>query len=187
MKKSTTKKKTASAPAARPGATTLKWARRASSVIHGSGLYAQRGIPAGTEIIEYVGDRITKTEANRRDAARRERREAGGDGCVYLFELNKRYDIDGDVRWNTARLINHSCEPNCQPQNKRGHIWIVALRDIPAGAELSYDYGFDFEGWREHPCRCGTPSCVGYILKKSQRWRVRKIQAKEAAAREATA
>ena len=187
MKKSTTKKKTASAPAARPGATTLKWARRASSVIHGSGLYAQRGIPAGTEIIEYVGDRITKTEANRRDAARRERREAGGDGCVYLFELNKRYDIDGDVRWNTARLINHSCEPNCQPQNKRGHIWIVALRDIPAGAELSYDYGFDFEGWREHPCRCGTPSCVGYILKKSQRWLVRKIPAKEAAAREATA
>ena len=171
MKKTVTKQK--------PAATKSPWAKKGFSKIHGRGMYARVDIPAGTEVIEYVGEKISKRESDRRDEARRARQEQGDDGCVYLFELNSRQDIDGDVSWNTARMINHSCEPNCEPRNIRGHIWIVALKDIPAGAELLYDYGFDFAGWREHPCRCGAPGCVGYIVKKSQRWRVRKILATE--------
>ena len=58
------------------------------------------------------------------------------------FELNQRHDIDGDVAWNLARRINHSCGPNCETQNIRGHIWVVACRDIAPGEELTYDYGF---------------------------------------------
>ncbi len=173
MKKSETKEK--------PAATTSPWAKRGYSKIHGRGLYARCAIPEGTKVIEYVGEKVTKAEADRRDAARRARQAKGDDGCVYLFELNSRYDLDGDVTWNTARLANHACEANCEPQNLNGHIWIVATTDIPAGAELLYDYGFDFEGWREHPCRCGAPTCVGFIVKKSQRWRVRKILANEQA------
>ncbi|MCW5549551.1 MAG: SET domain-containing protein-lysine N-methyltransferase [Opitutaceae bacterium] len=156
-----------------------RWVRRRRSAIHGSGLIAARFIPAGTRIIEYVGERITKAEADRREAVRLAQRASGRDGCVYVFELNRRHDIDGDVPWNPARLINHSCAANCEPEVIRGRIWIIALRDIAAGEELGYDYGFDLADWREHPCLCGTAACTGYIVKKSQRWRVRRLLAGE--------
>lgn len=155
--------------------TTSKWIRTARSRIHGSGVYAACAIPSGTRIIEYVGELITKKESDRRDDERIARGARGEDDCVYIFELNKRHDIDGSVAWNTARLINHSCVPSCEPQAIRGHIWIVAIRDIAEGEELSYDYGFDFDNWRDHPCRCGAPDCFGYIVKRNQRWRVRRI------------
>lgn len=158
-----------------PVAPKSPWVKRGFSEIHGRGLYAKCLIPEGTRVIEYVGERITPGEANRRDALR-------GDGCVYLFEVNKRSLIDGDVSWNPARLINHACSGNCEPQNIRGRIWIVALRDIPADEELTYDYGFDFDNWRDHLCRCGTAGCVGHIVGKAHRQRVKRIKAREAAA-----
>ncbi|HEX2101632.1 MAG TPA: SET domain-containing protein-lysine N-methyltransferase, partial [Candidatus Synoicihabitans sp.] len=156
-----------------------RWVRLQSSRIHGSGLVAARAIPADTRIIEYIGEKVTKAEADRRDEARRAARQSGGDGCVYLFELNARYDLDGDVPHNLARLINHSCEPNAEPQIIRGRIWIVARRPIAAGEEVTFDYGFDFANWRDHPCRCGAPSCLGYIVRTNQRWRVRRALARE--------
>ena len=162
-------------PAApRRRATTSPWMQVRNSPIHGRGIYARRDIPTGTRIIEYQGERITKAESQRREDARLARDKAGGDGCVYIFEINKRHDLDGRMAWNTARLINHSCEPNCQSENLRGHIWICARRDIAAGEELSFDYGFDVENWQKHPCRCGSPKCAGYIVAKSHRWRLRK-------------
>lgn len=167
-----------SSPAQTHESVVTPWAEVRGSVIHGRGMYATRAIPKGTRVIEYVGERITQGEANRRDAARLARRQGGDDGCVYLFEVNKRSLIDGDVEWNTARLINHSCRPNCEPRNIRGRIWIIALKNIPAGAELTYDYGFEFDNWRDHPCRCGHPGCVGYIVGKAHRRRVRRILAK---------
>lgn len=165
----------------KPSPTTTPWAEVRGSVIHGRGMYASQRIPRGTRVIEYVGERITQGEANRRDAVRLERKERGDDGCVYLFEVNRRALIDGDVEWNTARLINHSCRPNCEPQNIRGRIWIVALKNIPAGTELTYDYGFEFDNWRDHPCRCGQTGCAGYIVGKAHRRRVRRILAREQA------
>lgn len=164
-----------------PAPTKSPWVRRAGSEVHGWGLYASKDIPKGTRVIEYVGDKITKAESDRRDEARRARQDTGDDGCVYLFELNKRYDIDGDVSWNTARLINHSCEPNCETEYAKGGIWISASRDIAAGEELNYDYGFDWDSFDEHPCRCGAPTCCGFIVKKGQRWRVRREMARRAA------
>jgi uncharacterized protein len=157
-----------------PPAVTSEWVRRGRSTIHGGGLYAKKLIPAGTRVIEYVGERITKAESLRREEHRLAARAAGKDGCVYVFELTKRHDIDGNVKWNTARLINHSCDGNCDPDIIRGRIWIVALRDIPAGEEITYDYGFDYADWKEHPCRCGSPKCVGYIVIRGQRWRLKK-------------
>jgi SET domain-containing protein len=78
-------------------------------------------------------------------------------------------DIDGNVPWNKARLINHSCDPNCEPQNIKGHIWIVTKRRITVGEELTYNYGFNMDFWQEHPCRCGTAKCLGYIVSASHR------------------
>lgn len=148
--------------------------RLGRSGLHGYGLFARDFIPEGEEIIEYVGELITKAEAFRREEARLARLAKGGDGCVYVFDLNKRQDLDGDVPWNPARRINHSCSPNCESQQARGRIWIVARRDIAPGEELTYDYGFDYGEARNHPCRCGAPDCAGYIVNKAQRWRVRR-------------
>ena len=148
------------------------------SAIHGRGVIASKDIPSGTRIIEYEGERITKAVSERRDEERAARAAKGGDGCVYIFEINKRHDLDGHMSWNTARLINHSCEPNCESEKVRGRIWITARRDIAKGEELTFDYGFDVENWKEHPCLCGTKRCVGYIVAKSHRWRLRKKLAK---------
>jgi SET domain-containing protein len=171
---------------ARRRPTTTPWARRGVSAIHGRGLYATKLIPAGTRIIAYDGERITKAESDRREAKRVAREKRGGDGCVYIFELNKRCDIDGSMAWNTARLINHSCAPNCRTEIIRGTIWIIAKRDIAEGAELFFDYRYGMENWRGHPCRCGADRCVGYIVAAEYRWRVRKIlRAEKVAARHA--
>ena len=62
----------------------------------------------------------------------------------------------------------------------KGGIWIRALRDIAAGEELNYDYGFDWENWEEHPCLCGAPTCCGYIVDKSQHKRLRRLLAERA-------
>lgn len=152
-----------------------RWVRASHSVIHGRGLYARQAIPDGTRIIEYVGERITKAEARRREQERMERQRRGGDGCVYIFVLNRRHDLDGRTRGNLARLMNHSCAPNCRAETIRGRIWLFARRDIAAGEELSFDYGYPYKEWRLHPCRCGAPRCVGYIVNAAQRWRVRKL------------
>lgn len=148
--------------------------RLGRSGVHGWGLFARDFIPRGERVIEYVGERITKAEAERREDARLARLAAGGDGCVYVFELRGRHDIDGAVPWNPARRINHSCAPNCESEEDRGHIWIVARRDIAPGEELTYDYGFSLAESRHHPCRCGAAECVGVIVERGQRWRVRR-------------
>lgn len=85
-------------------------------------------------------------------------------GAVYLFDLNKRYDIDGDVPYNTARYINHSCTPNCETHIIRGHIWIEALKDIKKGEEITYNYGYDYDDYEDHRCNCQTDRCIGYII-----------------------
>ena len=104
---------------------------------------------------------------------------------LYVFELNKRYDIDGDVPWNTAKWINHSCNPNCETEDDNGKMWIMATRDINSGEELTYDYGFDFdpETFKDNPCLCGSKECIGYIVKKEHWNRLKrhldKIQAEK--------
>jgi hypothetical protein len=124
------------------------------SAIHGTGGYARKDLTAGTRIIEYVGEKITKSEALVRCEANNE----------YIFTLDDEFDLDGNVPWNPARFINHSCAPNCEAEVEAGRIMIVALRDIPAGEELTFNYGYDLEDYREHPCRCGAEECLGFIV-----------------------
>jgi len=158
-----------------PLGTSNRWIRSRQSSIHGQGVYAQCIIPCDTRVVEYAGERITKAEARRREEQRLERQRRGGDDCVYIFDLNKKYDLDGRTTRNIARLINHSCTPNCRAETIRGKIWIIARREIAAGEELTFDYGFPYGEWRLHPCRCGSPRCVGYIVNKPQRWRVHRL------------
>jgi SET domain-containing protein len=78
--------------------------------------------------------------------------------------LNARYDIDGKVRRNKACYINHSCAPNCSVQLTTRTIWIVALRDITPGEELTYNDGYELDDATAHPCPCGAANCCGSIL-----------------------
>ncbi|HEX5398012.1 MAG TPA: SET domain-containing protein-lysine N-methyltransferase, partial [Verrucomicrobiae bacterium] len=124
------------------------------SSIHGTGGFAKAGITAGTRIIEYTGERISKSESLHRCEANNE--------CI--FSLDDEWDLDGNVPGNPARCLNHSCEPNCEAEQIDGRIWIVAKRDIRAGEELTFNYGYDLQDYREHLCRCGAAGCVGYIV-----------------------
>lgn len=158
-----------------------KWCEVRRSGIHGRGLFAKRPIPKGTRIIEYVGDLIDKKESDRRAWARIAYAKKTGDAAVYIFTLNKKHDIDGDVPWNSARLINHSCDPNCESYIEDDHIWIAAKRDIAKGEELYYNYGFDLDTWEEHPCLCGAARCIGYIAGEKYWPKLRKLIAAKAA------
>lgn len=159
--------------------TKSKWVRASRSGIHGRGLFAARPIPEDTRIIEYVGNRVTKKEALEIEKARAARERRGGDGSVYTFILNTRHDLDGGVPWNTARLANHSCEPNCVANIVRGRVWLIALRDIERGEEITYDYNYTWEEWWNNPCRCGGACCPGYIIRSDLRWRLRRRIARD--------
>ncbi|WP_221032002.1 SET domain-containing protein [Actomonas aquatica] len=156
------------------------------SVIHGRGVYARGFIAEGEVVMEYTGERIPLGEAVRREQLRQAREAAGETGdvvCDYLYILDDAWAIDGRGDGNVARLINHHCEPNCASDIWDDRVWIVASRDIEAGEELSFDYGYTFRDGLGHPCRCGAPSCVGYIVARHQRWRVRRwLRERDAAA-----
>jgi|TARA_B100001769_G_scaffold264945_1_gene249698 SET domain-containing protein len=132
------------------------------------GLYASKDIKDGTKIIEYKGKIVTKKEVE-------ENSKFDNDKAIYLFNLNTRYDLDGDFKYNTARLINHSCDPNCEVAGVGLKVWVYAIRNIKKGEELSYDYGFGYdEFYKDFPCRCGSKNCVGYIVREGSRWRIKK-------------
>jgi SET domain-containing protein len=146
------------------------------SAIHGRGVYATRAIPAGATLIEYTGERITHAEARRRERLRQKaaRLDPASDAaCDYLFIADDHTVIDGRHETSPARLINHACETNCDIEIEDGRIFLVALTAIARGAELTFDYGYTWREGLAHPCRCGRPACVGFIISAGQRWRLR--------------
>mgnify|MGYP000750261160 CR=1 FL=1 len=149
--------------------------RVASSPIHKRGLFATADIKAGTEIIQYVGEKISKEESTRRALEWEEKARKSGSGLVYIFELDEDWDLDGRRGRNPARYMNHSCDGNCEAINSDGEIWIVARQDINEGEELTYDYGYDMEHFLDHPCKCGSDNCIGYIVREEQRRKVKKL------------
>jgi len=136
------------------GEAETEWLSFQSSPIHGLGGFAKRDIPSGVRIVEYIGEKISKQESLRRC-------EQNND---YIFTLDEIADLDGNVTGNPARLLNHSCAPNCEAEFQDGRIWIVARRDIRAGEEITFNYGFDLVDYREYPCHCRAPNCVGFMV-----------------------
>ena len=124
------------------------------SPIHGIGGFAKTSIPAGARVIEYTGERIEKQQSLERCARNNQ----------FIFYLDEHLNLDGNVEWNLARFLNHSCSPNCDAERIEGRIWIVARRDISPGDEVTFNYGYTLEDYREHPCRCGAAECVGFIV-----------------------
>ena len=154
------------------------WKVRKSKV-HGSGIFAVEDIKKNSKVIEYIGEKVTKAEGDRRSEARiKKYLKSKKTGSVYIFELNKKFDIDGSGKYNKARYINHSCSPNCEVDIIKGHIWVISKKKIKAGEELSYDYGYEFdeEDYKDHECKCGSKNCVGYIIAKEDRKKLIKIK-----------
>ncbi len=128
------------------------------SGLHGRGLFAAVDIPKDSYIIEYTGKKVTKAEGTRIAEKQWEK------GRIYVFQLNKKYDLDGMVRGNKARLANFSCDPNAESLSERGRrIWIAATRDIAKGEEITFDYHLDMQ-YPPPECWCGTAKCVGYMV-----------------------
>jgi SET domain-containing protein len=135
------------------------------SGIHGRGVYATRAIKKGTRIVEYLGERITHAEADRRYA-----RKGDDDGHTFLFIASRRTVIDAGVNGNAARFINHSCDPNCETVIENGRVFIESIRRIKPGEELGYDYQLTWESTDDpvelslYACRCGAKRCRGTML-----------------------
>jgi hypothetical protein len=140
------------------------------SRVHGSGVFASAPIKKGTRIIEYLGDRVSH-----KDADRRYDDHDVSDNHTFLFIVDKRTVIDAGVNGNDARFINHKCDPNCQTEIENRRVFIDALRDIKLGEELGYDYQIGRD--KDDPdnvdeiyrCRCGSPKCRGTMLWPPQR------------------
>lgn len=135
------------------------------SKIHGSGVYAARPIKKGMRVLEYLGERVSHAEADRRYEKKGE-----DDGHTFLFIVDNRTVIDAGVGGNEARFINHSCNPNCETVTENRRIFIDAVRDIKTGEELGYDYQLTWESTDDpeelalYTCRCGARRCRGTML-----------------------
>lgn len=164
--KSTIKKSAVKKPAKNAPIVSSPLVEARNSAIHGTGVYAIAPIKKGTRVIEYLGDRISHAEADRRYETKSD------DGHTFLFIASDRIVIDAGVGGNDARFINHSCAPNCETVIEGTRVFIDATRNIKAGEELGYEYQLTWETTDDpeelalFACRCGAKSCTGTMLDK---------------------
>ena len=135
------------------------------SNVHGRGVFAKRRIEKGERIIEYLGERVSHDEADRRYESKEE-----NDSHTFLFIVDSKTVIDAGTAGNDARFFNHSCDPNCESVVEKRRVFIEALRAIEPGEEMTYDYQI----YRDHDdpenidevfaCRCGFANCRGTML-----------------------
>ena len=118
--------------------------RRSSA---GLGLFTESAIPKGACIIEYVGRLVSKEESETSKSK-------------YLFEISKNKTIDGKPKWNKAGYINHSCRPNAESEIHKGRVFILAMKNIKPGEEISYDYGKEYVDEHIKPFGCRCPKCM---------------------------
>lgn len=123
------------------------------SAIDGHGAFAGEPIPAGRKIGEIRGEAVTVREARRR--VQHQRR-------IMMVEVSARTAIDASDSPHALRFTNHSCSPNAILRIVQGRVEIYALRDLPAGEEITVDYGETHHAGRLR-CRCGAAACVGRI------------------------
>ena len=144
-----------------------------SSSIHAAGCYTTRPIRKRARLCEYDGPRMTKEIADERYADR---------FVTYLFGYgDEEMVIDG---FGSAMFINHSCNPNCETEDDNDHIYVIALRDIAAGEELTYEYNLYDSDDDTADCYCNASHCRGTMfsdeeVKRLARKKARKTSSKK--------
>lgn len=128
-----------------------------SSAIHAAGCYTTSAIPKGARVAEYTGHHLTKEQADL---------SYEDSPITYLFGLGDgKIVIDGH---SMAMFINHSCDPNCETEEKDGRVWIKAIRNIDPAEEITYDYCLYDGGEDEAICNCGAPRCRGTMYSREE-------------------
>ena len=142
----------------------------------GLGLFATQPIKKGTKIIRYFGP-LLDSKKKKDDAIENK----------YLFEFNNRWTIDGSVRKNVARYINHACKPNAESDVKprKRKVIIRAIKNIEPGDEINYDYGTDYFKAYLKPIGCKCEACEKKRKKKRAEARAEKLRLKAKAERKA--
>src|SRR5258706_4250195 len=142
----------------------------------GLGLFATKPIKKGTKIVRYIGP-LLDCKKKKADAIENK----------YLFELNNRWTIDGSVRENVARYINHACKPNAESdvRPRKGKVFIRAIKNIEPGEEINYDYGTDYFKAYLKPIGCRCAACEKRRKKKRAEARAERLRLKAKAERKA--
>jgi len=142
----------------------------------GLGLFATKPIKKGTKIVRYFGP-LLDSKKKKEDAIENK----------YLFELTNRWTIDGSVRANVARYINHACKPNAESDVKprKRKVFIRAIKNIEPGDEINYDYGTDYFKAYLKPIGCKCAACEKKRKKKRTEARAEKLRLKAKAERKA--
>ena len=142
----------------------------------GLGLFATKPIKKGTKIVRYFGP-LLDSKKKKDDAIENK----------YLFELTNRWTIDGSVRANVARYINHACRPNAESDVKprKRKVIIRAIKNIEPGDEINYDYGTDYFKAYLKPIGCKCAACEKKRKKKRAEARAEKLRLKARAERKA--
>jgi SET domain-containing protein len=141
-----------------------------TSAIHGRGVFALQPIKKDERVIEYKGELISW-----REALDRHPHDPLQPNHTFYFHVDDLCVIDGRVNGNSAKWINHSCEPNCESDTQGDRIFIKALRAIKTGEELNYDYGLTIDERytaklkKEFACYCGSVQCRGTMLAPKRR------------------
>ena len=142
----------------------------------GLGLFATKPIKKGTKIVRYFGP-LLDSKKKKDDAIENK----------YLFELTNRWTIDGSVRANIARYINHACKPNAESdvRPRKRKVFIRAIKNIEPGEEINYDYGTDYFKAYLKPIGCKCAACEKKRKKKRAEARAEKLRLKAKAERKA--
>jgi hypothetical protein len=142
----------------------------------GLGLFATKPIKKGTKIVRYFGP-LLDCDKKKDDAIENK----------YLFQITNRWTIDGSVRKNIARYINHACRPNAQSdvRKKKRRVDIRAIKDIAPGEEINYDYGTDYFKEYLKPIGCKCDACEKKRRKKRAEARAERLRLKLKAERKA--
>jgi uncharacterized protein len=140
-----------------------------SSSIHAAGCYTTSPLAKGVKVVEYTGPRISKRKADK---------QFQNSTITYLFGIG-----DGSTVINgygTAMFINHSCDPNCETEELNGKVWVMSLRKIGAGEELTYDYNLYDGDEDEARCHCGASKCRKTMFSTEEIARQKKVAKRKA-------
>jgi uncharacterized protein len=126
------------------------------SLIHGRGLFATAPIAQG-EVVAVKGGHVINREQLREITPKLGPVEIQIGDDLFIAPVTP------EERDASMLYSNHSCDANL---GLRGEVTFVALRDIPAGMELTHDWCITDDDDYSLKCSCGSANCRGTLTGK---------------------